>query len=325
MQHTSGRRSCRETFTMRYAFCLVFLLIISSACSTAPVTDPAVMAKSRPLVTFVFDDGDETDYTVARDIFKAHGEVACTAVVTGWVNKKNYLSVPQIHELRNDGWEIMSHTVSHPNLRDLSESQIEDELSRSKAALESWGLPVRNLVYPYNKGNEKVEKIAAKYYRAGRAGQKMLNGPDQDRYALKSYSSELSFRHEMSDTKHHIDEAYIGKKWLILYQHLIDAKIMISDKSGSFVKDEQLKFMPSGATGKFIESSSWSMEFVPLSGDPQTGDIITGESSGASARMIQKYYNEREAINEMLEYIHRNYPDMLIVTIDQGLDLMGIP
>ncbi len=310
---------------IRQAFCLAFLLIIVSSCSTAPVADPAVMAKSKPLVTFVFDDGNETDYTVARDIFKAKGEVACTAVVTDWVNTKNYLSVSQLHELRQDGWEIMGHTVSHPNLRSLSESQIEDELSRSKEALKNWGLPVRNLVYPYNKNNETVRRIAGEYYRAAREGGKQSNAPDLDRYDLKSFSSELSFWHKMSDIKSHIDRAWSEKKWLILYQHLIDAKIKISDKNGSFVNDEQLKFMPSGAIGKFIEGSSWSMEFVPLSGYPQTGDIITGELSGASARMAMKCYNEREAITEMIEYIHGNYPDMRIVTIDQGLDLMGIP
>lgn len=308
---------------MKRALC--FLFIIISACSTVPVTDPAVMAGSKPLVTFVFDDGYETDYTVAREIFRSQGEVACTAVTTGWVNTKNYLSVPQLHELRQDGWEIMGHTVSHPNLRSLSESQIEDELSRSKEALEGWGLPVRNMVYPYNKSNETVEQVAAKYYRAGRAGQRMLNGPYQDRYDLKSFSSELSFRHKMSKIRGYIERAYSEKKWLILYQHMIDAKIGISDKKGEFVKDEQLKFMPSGAAGKFIKSGLWSMVFVPLSGEPQVGDTVTGDSSGASAKMTKIYYNEKAAITEMIEYIHSNYPDMRIVTIDQGLDLMGMP
>ncbi|RJR14994.1 MAG: hypothetical protein C4581_13050 [Nitrospiraceae bacterium] len=310
---------------MRYAFCFALLLIVISACSTVPVTAPAVMAGSKPLVTFIFDDGYETDYTVAREIFRSQGEVACTAVTTGWVNTKNYLSVPQLHELRQDGWEIMGHTVSHPNLRSLSESRIEDELFRSKEALEGWGLPVKNMVYPYNKNNETVRRVAAKYYRAAREGGKQPNAPDADPYDLKSYSSELSFWHKMSDIRGHIDRAYSEKKWVILYQHMIDAKIKISDKKGSFVEDEQLTFMPSGAVGQFIKSFLWSMEFVPLSGDPQIGDTVTGESSGASARMTDVYYNERAAITEMIEYIHSNYPEMQIVTVDQGLDLMGIP
>ncbi|MEW6602043.1 MAG: polysaccharide deacetylase family protein [Nitrospirota bacterium] len=282
------------------------------------------MSDSRPLVTFVFDDGHDTDYTVAREIFRAQGEVACTAVTTGWVNTKNYLSVPQLHELSKDGWEIMAHTITHPNLRSLSESEIEHELSGSKEALEGWGLPVRNMVYPYNKSNEMIERIAAKYYRGARAGQKMMNGPDYHRYALKSFSSELSFRHEMKHIKEHIDLAYEEKKWVILYQHMIDAKVGITDRSGPFTEDETLKFEPSGATGKFTESGFWSIVFVPLSGDPRVGDIIVGESSGASAKITKEYYNEKKAITEMIEFIHINYPDMKIVTIDHGLDLMGL-
>lgn len=309
---------------MNRFICFAFILFLISSCGGVSTINSPSMSKSEPIVTFVFDDGNETDYTVARDIFKTHGEVACTAVVTDWVNTENYLSVSQLHELRQDGWEIMGHTVSHPNLRSLSENRIEDELFRSKEALESWGLPVRNIVYPYNKNNETVRRVAAKYYRAAREGGKQSNAPDLDRYDLKSFSSELSFRHKMSDIKGHIDQAHSKKKWLILYQHLIDAKIKISDKSGSFVKDEQLKFMPSGAVGKVTESGIWSLEFIPLSGEPQIGDTVTGVSGGASAKLVSIYFNERAAITEMIEYIHSNYPDMRIVTIDQGLDLMGI-
>jgi hypothetical protein len=282
------------------------------------------MANSKPLVTFVFDDGYETDYTVAKDIFSARGEAASTAVVTGWVNTKDYLSVSQLAGLQEAGWEIMGHTVSHPNLRDLSENQLESELSQSKAALEGWGLHVRNMVYPYNKSNETVRRITAKYYRAGRAGQKMLNSTGSDPYDLKSSSCELSFWHKMSDIKSRIDRAYAEKKWLVLYQHLIDAKIRISDKSGAFVPGEGLSFMPSGAAGKYIEDGWWSIQFVPLSGTPQPGDTVTGLSSGASGKLWEVYYNEREALIEMIEYVHKNYPDMQIVTIDKGLDLLEI-
>ncbi|MBI5664931.1 MAG: polysaccharide deacetylase family protein [Nitrospirae bacterium] len=308
----------------RQLFCFAFVLIFISACSTAPVIDPSVMIKSKPLITFVFDDGNETDYTVAKDIFSARGEVASTAVVTGWINTKDYLSVSQLTELQQTGWEIMGHTVSHPNLRDLSESQLEAELSQSKAALEGWGIHVRNMVYPYNKSNETVRRIAAKYYRAGRAGQKMMNSPGSDPYDLKSYSCELSFWHKMDDIKGLIDRAYSEKKWLILYQHLIDAKIRISGKRGVFVPGEMLSFIPSGAAGKYIKDSLWSIQFVPLSGTPQPGDTVTGLSSGASAKLWEVYYNEREALTEMIEYVHKKYPDMQIVTIDKGLDLLEI-
>ncbi len=302
-----------------------FILFLISSCGGVSTKNSSSINKSEPLVTFVFDDGNETDYTVAKNIFSAQGEVACSAVTTNWINGKGYLTVPQLMELQNAGWEILSHTESHPNLRDLSGSQIETELSQSKAALENWGLNIKNLVYPYNGNNETVKSIAGKYYRSGRDGHKMLNSPDLDRYNLKAFSSELSTRHKIIDIKSQIDRAYSEKKWLILYHHLIDAKIKISDKSGAFIPEERLSFKPSEATGIYIKDNGSVIQFIPLSGSPHIGDIVAGQSSGAVSRLERIYYNEREAIIEMIEYIHKNYPDMRIVTIDKGLDLMGIP
>ncbi len=63
----------------RFIFFAVALFIVSS-CSGVSAKRDAASTGGRPLVTFVFDDGNDTDYTVAKDIFKAQGAVACTAV-----------------------------------------------------------------------------------------------------------------------------------------------------------------------------------------------------------------------------------------------------
>lgn len=281
--------------------------------------------KSVPLVTFVFDDGNETDYTVAKDIFAAQGEVACAAVVTNWVNTKNYLSVSQLKELQNAGWEIFSHTESHPNLKTLSEDEIETELSRSKITLEGWGLTVKNLVYPYNKNNDIARKVAEKYYRSARGGRSMLNSMPLEMYELKSYS----IKHNISKMKDYIDNAYSEKKWLIFYHHQIDAKIKVSGRNGDFILGEGLVFKPSGAAGKYTVKGicpfGSAMYITPLSGTPRVNDSVTGQSSGATGILDKVYYNEKENIDELIKYIHTKYPDMRIVTIDKGLDLMGIP
>ena len=303
-----------------------FILFLISLCSgvTAKNTS-SINNKSKPLVTFVFDDGNETDYIVAREIFSLHGKVACSAVTTNWINGKGYLTVPQLMELQNAGWEILSHTESHPNLKTLSESQIEAELSKSKATLESMGLTVKNLVYPYNKTNETVKKIAEKYYRSGRDGGSMLNQHILDRYELKSYS----IKHNLSKMKSYIDNAHSEKKWLIFYHHRIDAKIKISDKNGNFMLGENLFFQPSGAKGKYTDKGiiflGPAIYFIPLSGIPKANDIVMGQTSGATCRLDRVIYNKKEDINDMIEYIHTTYPDIKIVTIDKGLDLMGIP
>ena len=87
----------------------------------------------------MFDDGNDTDYLVARAIFAEQGAVACSAITTDWINSPGHLTAEQIIGLRDAGWEIMSHTVSHPKLTSLNAEQIEGEFSGSKTVLEEHG------------------------------------------------------------------------------------------------------------------------------------------------------------------------------------------
>ncbi|MCK9417896.1 MAG: polysaccharide deacetylase family protein [Nitrospirae bacterium] len=279
---------------------------------------------SIPLVTFVFDDGNDTDYLVARDIFAEQGAVACSAITTDWINGPGYMTVAQIIGLKDAGWEIMAHTATHPNLRSLSSAQVEGELSRSKATLEGLGLNIKNLVYPYNKNNEMVRAVARRYYRSGRGGRNAVNGAIVDPYDLKSYS----IKHDLAGMERFIDRAYAGRSWIIFYQHRVDIKVAVEERHGSFIPGEKLMFSPSGAQGRY-EPPAWylffgSLYFVPLSGRPGAGDTIIGESSGASARIDRILYDEWAQIRDMIRYVRTRYPDMRIVTIDQGLDILGI-
>lgn len=304
---------------------ILFALLLTTGCVASAPRHAALPAASAPLFTFVFDDGNDTDYLVAKDIFEEQGAVACSAITTGWIGSTDHLSVAQILALRDAGWEIMSHTVSHPNLRSLDALRIDDELSRSKTALENLGIPIHNIVYPYNKNNEQVRQISRKYYRSGRGGTNSANASDEDPYFLKSYAN----KHDISRMKRYIDRAYAEKSWIIFYHHQVDMKLDVTNRKGAFIPDENLLFSPSGAKGRY-EAPAWflffgSLYFVPLSGTPQAGDTVTGQSSGATARIDHVIYDERAAISEMLRYVRTTYPDMRIVTIDQGLDILGVP
>ena len=309
----------------RRLFILTVAMFSLSACSgpysRAGLPDGAAI----PLVTFVFDDGYDTDYLVARDIFSDQGAVACSAIITDWINRPGYMSADEILGLRDAGWEIMAHTASHPNLRSLTPAQVEDELSRSKTALEGLGVTVKNMVYPYNKSNETVREIARKYYRSGRGGKNKFNAGVIDPYDLRSFSN----KQDLVAMKGHIDRAYSEKNWLIIYHHEIDAKIAMMNKKGTFLKGERILFSPSGASGRIVRDSwflsAGSMHFAPLSGTPRPGDTITGQRSGATAQLSHVVFNEREAISELVRYVRTQYPGMKIVTIDQGLDILGLP
>jgi hypothetical protein len=173
--------------------------------------------------------------------------------------------------------------------------------------------------------NELVRKIARKYYRSGRGGTYAVNTADTDPYFLKSYS----IKHDLIGLKRLIDGAYAGRAWIILYQHEIDIKAGVSGREGALVPGEILHFSPSGAVGR-CEAPAWFQHFgslyiVPLSGTPKAGDRVDGQSSAATALVDRILYDDRAQLRSLIRYVRTQYPEMRIVTIDQGLDILDMP
>ena len=305
---------------------VVLALFLLTSCVGAGHSPDQSSLGSIPLVTFVLDDGNDTDYLLGKKIFADQGAVACSAVTTDLISTPYHMTPGQIIALQDAGWEIMGHTVSHPNLNSLTTAQLEDELSRSKTLLENMGLTINSIVYPFNKNNEAVRSVVSKYYRSGRGGTNSFNAGDLDPYFLKSFT----LKHELPLMEGYIDRAYQDKSWLILYTHEIDAKVKVMESHGTFTKGETVTLSPSGTVARYT-TTHWFpvygsyMYIVPFSGVPQPGDTITGTTSRATARINYIMYNDLTLLTDMIGYIRTKYPDMKIVTTDQGLDLLGIP
>jgi peptidoglycan/xylan/chitin deacetylase (PgdA/CDA1 family) len=82
------------------------------------------------------------------------------------------LSWGQLGSLADAGWEVGSHTATHPRLTQLADSALADELLRSKNACEeALGKSCRTLAYPYGDVDARVVRAAA---RAGYAAAAVL-------------------------------------------------------------------------------------------------------------------------------------------------------
>jgi peptidoglycan/xylan/chitin deacetylase (PgdA/CDA1 family) len=277
-----------------------------------------------PLLSFVFDDGYETDRTFGLDLFKAEGVVASSAVIIDRIGSLDFMNTDQIRDLSAAGWEIMSHTVSHPNLSSLGEARIDEELHNSLDALEALGFHPRNLVYPYNKSNALVERVASRYYRSARGGGSSFNDASSRPFFLRSFE----INDDLGRSERLIDQAAAGGKWLILYHHRIMEKLYIGDRGGHFRTDETVVFSPSGAVGRF-EPTIWnrvgnSLYILPVSGSARPGDRASGLETGAWARVKGIGCDERELFRSLLQYARAESPAIRIVTIDQGLDALRI-
>lgn len=67
----------------------------------------------------------------------------------------------ELRELVGSGWEVGSHTVTHPRLTTLDDARLHEELSASRRAIErETALPCRSIAYPYGDADRRVVAAA---------------------------------------------------------------------------------------------------------------------------------------------------------------------
>ena len=159
---------------------------------------PPSPSVSRPaLVTF--DDGLANLYTHALPVLEQEGVPALVFMVAGhvgglstWEAEPRWRGNPlltweQMREMQDRGITFGSHTLTHPHLPALPESDWRRELTESKRLLEE-GLerPVETLAYPYGDFSPEIARAAREAsYRLGFSTLRGLNTPATDPTALR--------------------------------------------------------------------------------------------------------------------------------------------
>ncbi|HYZ78723.1 MAG TPA: polysaccharide deacetylase family protein [Gaiellaceae bacterium] len=127
-------------------------------------------------VVVTFDDGFRSVLR-ARPILEEIGFPATVFAVTSFVESGEPLRWPgmehaeeshllplrwpELELLREAGWEVGSHTASHPLLPDLGEAAVARELVESRATIEKRLGSCETLAYPYGRADERTATAAA--------------------------------------------------------------------------------------------------------------------------------------------------------------------
>ena len=126
-----------------------------------------------------FDDSHESEYTNAKPILDKYGFKAtffevCNWIEEGYHDKDTSITWKQIAALQQDGMDIDSYTMTHPNLNHLSKADLDYEIGQSKQCLEDHGFNPTIFAYPNGDGsdNPKVVNTVAKYYDIARTDTK---------------------------------------------------------------------------------------------------------------------------------------------------------
>lgn len=127
------------------------------------------------IVAITFDDAFVSVLRNGLPVLKRHGLTASVLIPTGNLAQPPKWDIPesssdryevvmskeQVVEIDEDGFEVLSHTVSHCVLTDLNDAALKSELSGSKHALEGIiGHEVCGISYPHGAYDSRVCRAA---------------------------------------------------------------------------------------------------------------------------------------------------------------------
>lgn len=138
--------------------------------------------EGRPLpgkpVAITFDDSYANVHRFALPVLQRHGFRATAYVVTSCIGGSNRwdqakgmpalatMGAEQLREWVEAGFDLGSHSASHPDLTAVSEEKLEEEVAGSAKALEAMaGFRPTSFAYPYGRFDDRVVGAVRRVYR----------------------------------------------------------------------------------------------------------------------------------------------------------------
>ena len=107
-------------------------------------------------VLITFDDGDMDVYQNAFPILKKYGFTATFYVVNDYIGGKDMVTINELTDLIQNGWEIGSHSSNHLSLT-AQGVDINTEIHGSKVELQNkLGVTINSFAYPFGEINPEV-------------------------------------------------------------------------------------------------------------------------------------------------------------------------
>jgi peptidoglycan/xylan/chitin deacetylase (PgdA/CDA1 family) len=161
----------------------------------AALRDNGSALPARPIV-ITFDDGYADFHTEALPLLDELGFATTLFVTTGWLHDAGphaagrpldrMLTWSQVKEAAAHRVEVAGHSHSHPQLDQIGDAALREELVCNKALLEDEvGRPVTTMAYPFGYFNTRVQRaVAAAGYEAACAVDNAVAAGPHDRFAM---------------------------------------------------------------------------------------------------------------------------------------------
>ena len=180
--------------------------------------------KKRKLWTITYDDDAENIYDYALPIHRAENVQACFYIIPDHIGNgliSNYgatLNWNEVHELKEAGWEIGSHTFDHRNTSYMDEAQLIDNIEKANELFIKQGIYPDHFSHPGGSNTFLNTNILQEYFSSAALTENGINSFDLNPWRLKRRSSDAYYS-SFASTLDQLNEMEEG--WLISYHHAI--------------------------------------------------------------------------------------------------------
>jgi peptidoglycan/xylan/chitin deacetylase (PgdA/CDA1 family) len=170
-------------------------------------------------VVITFDDGHESDFTIALPLLKKYNFTANFFVTTDWIGKTGYMNPNQLRSLRKEGMLVQSHAKTHAFLDNMTGDEINIELVQSKKTLEDvLGEEIACISFPGGRYNDAVIQGArAAHYSALFCSRPFSAQRCEDIYVIGRYAIKQQPNNSEFEKAVHLD-SFFTKQTRALYR-----------------------------------------------------------------------------------------------------------
>lgn len=163
-----------------------------------------------PILTFIDDDGCAESAMNWEMIYDFCGVKPSMALITNRIGKSSaYLSWEKINNLKQKGFEFISHTNSHTNITNLSDSALLVDLQTSINLLKQHNCNSNFLVYPGNKHNNSTDSIVSILFKGAFCGENRMNNFPLDKTCITRFSNlNTTTTIQIEDTEGNLQTVY---------------------------------------------------------------------------------------------------------------------
>ena len=119
----------------------------------------------RPVV-ITFDDGNRDIYENAFPIMQKLGFSGTIYLVVNYLNQDPFLSTDQVIEMAQAGWEIGSHSMSHPDLAGMQVATYYEVATSKKILMADFNAPINTFAYPFAETDADITNQVINEYTA---------------------------------------------------------------------------------------------------------------------------------------------------------------